>query len=150
ISTEVSALANTEGGELFLGIAEDRSKRRVATSLDGAPITLDPQQLQQLIDGNISPYLPGIQVRRGVLSSQPDRAVFVVEVPQGSTAYQANDRRYYGRSEYEIKALPDHEVRLRMSRGKVARGEVIARLVAAELGVERESRVRAQLEADAE
>jgi hypothetical protein len=41
ISKEVSALANTEGGELFLGIDEDKkSKPRVATSIDGAPVAL--------------------------------------------------------------------------------------------------------------
>src|SRR5262249_49352121 len=124
ISLEVSALANTEGGELFLGIDEDKkSKPRVATGIDGAPLALAPERLQQLIEGNVSPYLPGIRVHRVRLSGQPDRAVFVVQIPPGNTAYQANDGRYYGRSEFGAKYLPDHEVRLRMSRGKVARGE---------------------------
>jgi Putative DNA-binding domain len=146
ISAEVSALANTEGGELFLGIDEDRkSKPRAASSIDGAPLTLAPERLQQLIEGNVSPYLPGIRVHRVLLSSQPDRAVFVVQIPPGSTAYQANDGRYYGRSEFEAKYLPDHEVRLRMNRGKVARGEVIARPVAVDLGVARERAVRAEI-----
>src|SRR5262245_17045334 len=93
------------------------------------------------------PHLPGIRVRRVVLSSQPGRAVFVVEVPQGSTAYQANDRRYYGRSEHEIKPLPDHEVRLRMSRGKVARGIIFLRIVDVELGVAAENAIRANIRA---
>jgi hypothetical protein len=146
ISTQVSALANTEGGELFLGIAEDKKSRPpVAASIDGAPASLATDQLQQLIEGNVSPYLPGIRVHRVRLSSQPDRAVFVVQIPAGSTAYQATDGRYYGRSEFEAKHLPDHEVRLRMSRGKVARGEVLARPVAVELGVAREREVRAEI-----
>jgi hypothetical protein len=145
ISAEVSALANTEGGELFLGIDEDRkSKPRVATSINGAPVTLAPERLQQLIEGNVSPYLPGIRVHRVLLSSQPNRAVFIVQIPSGSTAYQANDGRYYGRSEFEAKYLPDHEVRLRMSRGKVARGIVLLRIVAVDLGVARENRVRSE------
>jgi hypothetical protein len=145
ISAKVSALANTEGGELFLGIDEDRrSKTRVASSIDGAPVALAPERLQQLIEGNVSPHLPGIRVHRVLLSSQPNRAVFVVQIPAGSTAYQANDGRYYGRSEFEAKYLPDHEVRLRMSRGKVARGIVLARVVAADLGVARENRVRTE------
>jgi predicted HTH transcriptional regulator len=138
ISTQVSALANTEGGELFLGIAEDKKSRPpVAASIDGAPASLATDQLQQLIEGNVSPYLPGIRVHRVRLSSQPDRAVFVVQIPAGSTAYQATDGRYYGRSEFEAKHLPDHEVRLRMSRGKVARGEVLARPVAERKGSSR-------------
>jgi len=73
--------------------------------------------------------------------------VFIIRIPQGSTAYQANDGRYYGRSEFEAKHLPDHEVRLQMSRGKVAHGTILCRLVAIELGVERETRRRAEVEA---
>jgi hypothetical protein len=80
-----------------------------------------------------------------LLSTQLNRQVFVIQIPQGSTAYQANDGRYYGRSELGAKYLPDHEVRLRMSRGKVARGVVLAR-VAVDLGVARERRERAAAE----
>ena len=42
----------------------------------------------------------------------------VVHVPQGSTAYQARNHLYYSRSEFETKSMPDHEVRLRMQRGR--------------------------------
>ena len=124
LSKEVSALANTEGGELFLGIVEDKSKPRVATSIDGVPIKLAPERLQQLIEGNVSPYLPGICMHRIKLSASLDRVAYVIQVPQGSTAYQANDGRYYGRSEFEVKYLPDHEVRLRMMRGQVAQVQI--------------------------
>lgn len=129
LSKEVSAFANTEGGELFLGINEDRkSKPRVAEEIDGILSTLGPERLQQLIEGNVFPYLPGLRVHPVKLTSIPDRVAFVIHVPQGSTAYQANDGRYYGRSEFEAKFLPDHEIRLRMSRGKVARAAVHLRL----------------------
>jgi hypothetical protein len=121
LSIEVSALANTEGGDLIWGIQEDgKTVPRVGKAIDGLPKTLDPQRLQQLIEGNVSPYLPGIRFHRVKLTEPVDRVVYVIQVPQGSTAYQANDRRYYGRSEFEAKPLPDHEVRLRMMRGQVA------------------------------
>ena len=48
------------------------------------------------------------------------RIGIVIDVPSGSTAYQASDRRYYGRAEYECIPLQDHEVRLRIMRGRVA------------------------------
>lgn len=144
LSEEVSALANTEGGELFLGVDEDKKTRpRLALALDGIPASLTPERLQQLIEGNVSPHLLGIRVQRVRLSKIPDKAVFIVQVPQGNTAYQAKDGRYYGRSEFEAKFLPDHEVRLRMSRGKTAHGLVILRVVKVELSTEKEARVRA-------
>jgi hypothetical protein len=78
-----------------------------------------------------------------LLASPANRQVFVIQIPQGSTAYQANDARYYGRSEFEAKPLPDHEVRLRMSRGRVAHCEIVAN-VAVDLGVARQNRIRAE------
>jgi hypothetical protein len=145
LSKEVSALANTEGGELILGIDEDKkSKPRVARAIDGVPTTLAPERLQQLIEGNVSPYLPGIRVHRVKLSEITDRVVFVIQIPQGSTAYQANDGRYYGRSEFEAKYLPDHEIRLRMSRGKVARAAVRLRLRHIAFGAEQAAEIRAK------
>jgi len=70
------------------------------------------------------------------------RIVFVVDVPQGTTAYQANDGRYYGRSELEVKHLPDHEIRLRMARGKVARATVAFRLCSIALSTTQEAELR--------
>ena len=143
VSIEVSAFANTEGGELILGIDEERKSRpRVATVVDGVSIAVAPERLQQLIEGNVSPFLPGIRVHRVKLLAPSDRVVFVVYVPQGSTAYQANDGRYYGRSEFEAKYLPDHEIRLRMNRGRIAQAAVKLRLQRVVLGAAQEAELR--------
>ncbi len=147
LAKEVSAFANTEGGELVLGIEEDKDKKsklRVAVRVDGVPTTIGPEHLQQLIEGNLSPYLPGIRIHRVKLSAHPDRVVYVIRVPQGSTAYQAGDRHYYGRSEFEAKPLPDHVIRLLMSRGKIARAAVDLRLRRVALGTKREAELRAK------
>jgi hypothetical protein len=76
------------------------------------------------------------------LAAQSDRVVFVIHIPQGTTAYQANDGRYYGRSEFERKHLPDHEIRLRMSRGRIARAAVKLRLQRVVLGAAQEAELR--------
>jgi hypothetical protein len=143
LSKETSALANTEGGEIFLGIVEDKkSKPKVAAVIDGVPISLAPERLQQLIEGNMSPYLPGMRVHRVRMTNLSERVVYVIHVPQGSTAYQANDGKYYGRSEFEAKYLPDHEIRLRMNRGKVSQATVELRKRWAKNGADFESEKR--------
>lgn len=104
----LSAFANTEGGTVLIGVPEVRDgKRRVAGDADGVDDgRFSVDDLQRTIEGNLSPYLPGMRVYRVPLSSKPGRSVVVVDVPQGATAYQAVDRMYYGRSEFEAKALP--------------------------------------------
>src|SRR5215469_244228 len=130
LSREVSAFANSEGGDIVVGIAEQRrGKRHVAADIDEGvdPGEVSPEWLQQVIESNVSPYLPGPRVRSIPLSGREGRVAYVISVPQGSTAYQASDKRYYDRSEFGVRALPDHEIRLRMMRGHVpqARVEVV-------------------------
>jgi len=128
ISEAVSAFANTEGGTILIGVPEDKvgsSKRRLAGAPDGvADDRIGSDDLQRAVEGNVSPPLSGVRVHRVPLPAQPGRSVIVIDVPQGTTAYQANDRKYYGRSEFESKALPDHEIRLRMFRGKTGHAAV--------------------------
>jgi len=126
VTAAISAFANTEGGELVLGIRESaaRARKSIAEEIDGVPATIDREWLQRKIEGHISPYLPGIHFERVRLSSPNDRVVFIIQIPQGNTAYQANDRKYYGRSETECIPLPDHEIRLRMNRGRIPEPEV--------------------------
>src|SRR5262249_41636716 len=109
------------------GMDEDReSKPRVAKEVDGVAIGRglafeSPEQFQQVVDACISPFLPGVSIKRVSLSGNlSGRYVFIVYVPQGATAYQAKDHLYYSRSEFETKSMPDHEVRLRMMRGRAA------------------------------
>ena len=57
---EVSAFANTEGGTIVIGIEEAREgKSRIAKGLDAGVNSLEwwPEKLQQLIEGNVRPYL---------------------------------------------------------------------------------------------
>jgi hypothetical protein len=128
ISSEVSAFANTEGGVIVIGINEKpNGKARIAEGIDeGVDIaSWSPERLQGLIEGNISPYLTGIRIRSIPLDNNRTKVAYVIYIPQGTTAYQASDRKYYGRSEYEAKALPDHEIRLRMFRGKAPKATII-------------------------
>jgi hypothetical protein len=122
LSKEASALANTEGGTIVIGIKERKEGRaRIAEKIDNGVPTSDwsPERLQAVVESNLSPHLTGIRLRTIYLDAARTHCSFVISIPQGTTAYQASDRKYYGRSEYEAKALVDHEIRLRMFRGKV-------------------------------
>lgn len=127
LSQEASAFANSEGGVILIGMEERKEgKTRVADKIIGIdPNEITPEWLQQVLESNLSPFLPGIRVFRVCFSGNNSGKVgYSILIPQGTTAYQANDMKYYGRSEYEKKALPDHEIRLRMMKGQIAQASV--------------------------
>jgi hypothetical protein len=49
--------------------------------------------------------LSGIRVKGVKLSNKDRRVAYIIYVPRGVTSYQASDKRYYSRSEFEVKAI---------------------------------------------
>jgi len=64
----------------------------------------------------IQPKIPGVIIHPVPLSIGPDHVAYVVEVPQGATAHQASDRRYYRRHNFKSEPMEDYEIRDVMDR----------------------------------
>lgn len=102
-----------------------RNQHRVLNSPKaGAPIdpvSFPKEWLEQIINSRIQPRIPGILINSIPLSSaHPGRCAHVVCIPQGATAHQASDRRYYKRYNFESVAKEDYEIRQTMDRASRA------------------------------
>jgi hypothetical protein len=118
ITKDVSAMANSAGGVLIYGMAEFQED-----ALKHLPERIDPidrndfskEWLENIIL-QIRPRIPNLEIRPVELASGTNHFAYVVEIPQGNTAHQAADCRYYRRFNFQAVPMPDNEVRDVMNR----------------------------------
>ncbi len=116
ISKDVSSFANSAGGVIAYGMVENDHK---PTALDAGydPTDVTKEWLEHVIPGTIRPRINGIHINPVALTNNcPGRVAYVVTIPQGRTAHQASDLRYYKRFNFEAVPMYDHEVRDVMNR----------------------------------
>lgn len=124
ITKDVSAMANSDGGIIIYGIAENPINKYLPDHID--PIDrnqIAKEWLGQMIN-NIRPKIDNVVIHPVPLSSAPNHVAYVVEIPQSNTAHQALDKKYYKRYNFESVAMEDYEIRDVMGRGQNPRIEL--------------------------
>jgi len=111
ISKDVSSFANSEGGVLVYGMAEDG---RLSVRIDPIdPSIISREWLEQVINSNIQRRIDGVRINPVALTGpNSGKVVFVVDVPQSPLApHQAADKKYYKRFNFQSVAMEDYEIR---------------------------------------
>jgi hypothetical protein len=114
---DVTAMANSGGGTIIYGIAEQKQRdgRSVASSI--SPVTderITQDRLREIIYSNTDPALSGFNVKCIPVAGGQ---VIVIEVTEGETAYQNKlDRRYYNRVDASSAPMYGFAVRDVMNR----------------------------------
>lgn len=130
ITKDVSSIGNSAGGILVYGIAQfqDATRQHLPERIDPISRTSFSKEWLEHIISQIRPRINGLKINSVQLSSSSDHVAYVIEIPQGSTAHQANDFRYYRRYNFEAVPMLDHEVRDVMSRKAHPQLSISARL----------------------
>ena len=120
ITKDVSAMANSAGGIIIYGIKEhlDTDKKYLPEKIDPIDQSQFSKEWLEHIINNIRPRIEGLIIHPVPVSSTVNHVVYVVEIPQGTTAHQALDKRYYKRFNFESVPMEDHEIRDVMNRDK--------------------------------
>jgi predicted HTH transcriptional regulator len=105
---DVSALANSAGGQPIYGIEEEN---QMPARIDaGAAPDITREWIEHVIDSNVHPRIQGL-----VITPIPLELgyAFVITVPQSTTrgAHQTSDKRYYKRQNFQSVAMEDYEIR---------------------------------------
>ena len=87
ISKDVSAMANSAGGVVIYGAAEDK-KTRVISSINSIDLaTTPPEWLEQVINSRIQPRIDGVRINPVPLTTaDPGKVAYVVSIPQSTRA----------------------------------------------------------------
>jgi hypothetical protein len=117
---DVTAMANSDGGQLIYGIEEDRKKGKPMRVDDGV---VDPkisrEWIYQILNSKVRPRLEGVEVERIPLDDAKTKFAFVITVPQTQTGpHQGPQHKYYRRAGIESIPMEDYEVRDVMGRAK--------------------------------
>jgi len=108
---DVSAMANSAGGQIIYGIGEDKKTYKPTSVDDGVTDEkITREWLHQILGSNIHPRIDGLSVQRIPLSESGFGFIISVE-PTQNGPHQAPDKKYYKRYELEAVAMEDYEVR---------------------------------------
>jgi predicted HTH transcriptional regulator len=108
-------MANSAGGRIIYGVSADPINSWFPGELD--PVersSITTETLQQIISSRIQPRLRGVNIYAVPITEE--RALYVVDIPQSTTAHQASDQRYYKRVNNISQPMEDYEIRDVMNR----------------------------------
>lgn len=133
ITKAVSAIANSAGGTIIFGI---REKGHLPEAIE--PINrqaFSREWLEQVV-GNIKPRIDNLPIYPVTLDTDLNDVVYVLEVPQSTTAHQATDFRYYKRHNFQAVPMEDYEIRDIMARIKHPKIEIELKIISSHAGLE--------------
>jgi schlafen family protein len=125
LSKDVSAFANSAGGQIVYGMEDDKN---LPTKIDdGADPSITKEWIEQVIDSRVQPRIEGliitpIQLAKGL--------GFVVTIPQATSRapHQAPDKKYYKRQNFQSVPMEDYEIRDTLRRATTPVLKVVLKL----------------------
>jgi hypothetical protein len=108
ICKAVSALANSDGGRVVFGIAEDKAAQTI--SLDGgiSNIHQSLERLDSILSDNISPRILNLEISSEDIGGKSFVTVFVPK--SGLAPHQSADKRFYKRSNNRSFPMEAYEI----------------------------------------
>jgi hypothetical protein len=111
---DVSAFANSAGGQIIYGI-EERDQKPTKVDVGSDPTVITREWIEQVLNSRITPRIDGLKIAPIQLATG---AAYVISIPQANARapHQAPDHKYYRRYNFQSIPMADYEVRDMMRR----------------------------------
>jgi Putative DNA-binding domain len=108
---DVSALANSAGGQLIYGIEEDKANGKPSKVDDGvSDPKITKEWIEQILNSKVQPRMDGVRIER--IDMETGKFGYVISVHQSQTGpHQAPDGKYYKRFNFQSVPMHDYEIR---------------------------------------
>jgi Schlafen, AlbA_2 len=103
-------MANSAGGRIIYGISAGPINSWLPGELE--PVersSITTETLHQIISSRIQPRIEGVNIYAVPITE--GKALYVVDIPQSTTAHQASDKRYHKRVNNISQPMEDYEIR---------------------------------------
>lgn len=117
IAKDISAFANGAGGQVIIGVAEDKKRKGFPAGAPGVEAAgEEAQRIEDVATGAISPKIGPLRVLPVAKKGDASRGFVIVSVPQSISAPHMvvadKDYRYYTRRNLKSEPMREDEVRL--------------------------------------
>lgn len=108
---DVTALANSAGGQLVYGVEEDKVTKKPSRVDEGvADEKITREWITQILNSRVEPRMIGVRTDR--IDMGNGRFGYIISVPQTQTGpHQAPDGKYYRR--FDLQSVPMHDYEIR-------------------------------------
>jgi hypothetical protein len=114
---DVSAFANSAGGQIIYGIQENNHHPDRVQDADAVnPADISREWVEQVIDSNVQPRIQNLRIHP--IDVAVGRVAYVITIPPATTnaPHQAPDNKYYYRQNFQSVSMEDYQVRDTMRR----------------------------------
>jgi hypothetical protein len=128
IAKDVSAFANSDGGVLIYGIAEDNHVATDYSFIDGNTFT--KETLEQIINSRIHRKIDGLRIEPIRFKNDITKTIYIVEIPRSTNApHQTKDKKFYKRRNFYVDEMEEFEIRELYNRKNLAKLEILEPVV---------------------
>lgn len=111
MAKDVSAFANSDGGLIFYGIAEQSHVASSISFVDGNLVS--KEWIENVLISNIQPRIEGLKIFPVRFDGDITKTVFVIKVPRAKSGWphMSTDKKYYRRFNFQAVPMEEYEVR---------------------------------------